>query len=273
MRRNCNVLLIGGSSTVGRHVARAFANSPRYRVTETYFRGTPVGNMAAIQLDATDPVAVMSAARSIRPDYIINFAALADVFLCERQPRRAHRLNVLAARHIAEACISVDAQMIQISSDYVFPGVSGPYKISDAPKPVNVYGSTKFEAEQICTSMLRDQVAVLRLAHVYDPSPAAVTTGMLSFDRLTTSSIDIPNDIITTPTNIETIPVVLQKLMESGASGVIHHSDRTRMTWYELAVSLARQHGFDISRIRGISAAEWRRADIRVSWPLNGGII
>ena len=42
----------------------------------------------------------------------------------------------------------LNAQLLYISTDYVFDGSSPPYKADDTPNPVNLYGLTKLEGEQ-----------------------------------------------------------------------------------------------------------------------------
>lgn len=38
--------------------------------------------------------------------------------------------------------------MLYISTDYVFDGKTPPYKITDLPNPVNLYGITKLDGEK-----------------------------------------------------------------------------------------------------------------------------
>lgn len=44
---------------------------------------------------------------------------------------------------------SVNAWVLFISTDYVFDGTSPPYTITDKPNPLNLYGKSKVEGEQI----------------------------------------------------------------------------------------------------------------------------
>ncbi len=39
--------------------------------------------------------------------------------------------------------------MIYISTDYVFDGTKPPYSEADTPNPLNTYGKTKLQGEQV----------------------------------------------------------------------------------------------------------------------------
>ena len=91
-----------------------------------------VGRLAGYHvLDAADPASWDFVRREIRPDRIINAAAFTDVDGCERDPAQCDRVNRDAVRWMAETGIPV----VQISTDYVFDGVAGPY---DETAPVQV---------------------------------------------------------------------------------------------------------------------------------------
>ena len=61
----------------------------------------------------------------------------------------AWKVNVEGTKNIVEASKSAGSFLIYISTDYVFSGEKGCYKESDTPDPINYYGLTKLEAEEI----------------------------------------------------------------------------------------------------------------------------
>ena len=76
-------------------------------------------------------------------------AAWTAVDACEADPERAFRDNALAARWVAEASRRVGAQLVHVSTDYVFDGTKdGPYHEWDDPNPTSVYGASKLAGEQ-----------------------------------------------------------------------------------------------------------------------------
>ncbi|MFM8858418.1 MAG: dTDP-4-dehydrorhamnose reductase, partial [Actinomycetota bacterium] len=106
----------------------------------------------AVDLDALDITkrdAVHDALVEMRPDVVINCAAMTAVDACEEREDEAMSVNGHAVRWIAEACDAIGARLVQISTDYVFDGTkAGPYTESDVPNPQSVYGRTKLVGEQ-----------------------------------------------------------------------------------------------------------------------------
>lgn len=51
--------------------------------------------------------------------------------------------------HFLITLAELGAIMIYISTDYVFDGTKPPYSESDTPNPLNMYGKTKLQGEQV----------------------------------------------------------------------------------------------------------------------------
>ena len=74
---------------------------------------------------------------------------MTNVDLCEQKPNSAKLVNVKGVENI---CNLFEGKVIQISTDYVFDGKSGPYTENDEPNPISIYGKTKFQAESVVLS-------------------------------------------------------------------------------------------------------------------------
>jgi dTDP-4-dehydrorhamnose reductase len=118
-------------------------------------------------LDITDRRAFASALDVIRPQWVINCAALTNVDDCERDPALAHRVNVEGARIVAEACSERGIALMHISTDYVFDGSKGsPYVEEDPVNPINHYGESKLRGEQAVAEACPDH-RILRVSMLY----------------------------------------------------------------------------------------------------------
>ena len=99
-------------------------------------------------LDITNRNNVSYILNYFSPDIIINCAAFTNVDMSESNKKNAHNVNVLGLENLIKYS-DKNIYIIQISSDYVFNGNLGPYKEDDLTYPVNYYGKTKLEAENI----------------------------------------------------------------------------------------------------------------------------
>ena len=103
--------------------------------------------------DITDRDRIMEIARELKPEAVINSAAIADVDFCELNPEEAFKVNAEGAKNTVDAAEAAGAVFIQISSDYVFDGEKGSeYTEDDRPNPINVYGESKLAAEDYVRS-------------------------------------------------------------------------------------------------------------------------
>ena len=121
------------------------------------------------ELDITSPESVENSLTQLKPDYLINCAAFTDVDRAESEGTKAREVNVLGLKILAENCLKLGIKLIHFSTDFVFDGEKrSPYVESDSPRPLNLYGSTKWEGEKILRSILpEDQFLILRISWPY----------------------------------------------------------------------------------------------------------
>ena len=82
------------------------------------------------------------------PDLVVHSAAYTDVDGCENDPDRAYRVNALGTRNVVLGAQRVNAEVVYISTDYVFDGEKGiPYTEFDQTHPINAYGASKLAGE------------------------------------------------------------------------------------------------------------------------------
>ncbi|MDE2411805.1 MAG: sugar nucleotide-binding protein, partial [Sphingomonadales bacterium] len=84
--------------------------------------GTDLVALDRKQLDIGDRVAVLAAIENHRPDMVINAAAFTAVDRAESEPHAAMAVNGTGVGWLADACTMHRAQLVQISTDYVFSG-------------------------------------------------------------------------------------------------------------------------------------------------------
>lgn len=96
--------------------------------------------------DITDENEIVADIKDLRPDVIINCAAITAVDKCEdpEYNRLAMRVNTRGPEYLRR---NFRGKLIHISTDYVFDGKRGPYTEKAKPHPINAYGYSKWGGE------------------------------------------------------------------------------------------------------------------------------
>ena len=101
-------------------------------------------------LDLTDEHSVHRLIIKYRPDIVIHCAAYTAVDKAEEEIELCRKVNVDGTRYVVDACKEINAKLMYISTDYVFPGTgTNFYQINDEKGPKNVYGQSKLDGENI----------------------------------------------------------------------------------------------------------------------------
>ena len=84
--------------------------------------------------DITDYQATAKYIMEYKPEAIIHCSAYTAVDKAEDEQELCHKVNVIGTENIAKCCRELDAKMIYISTDYVFPGNGDNFYEVDDPE-------------------------------------------------------------------------------------------------------------------------------------------
>lgn len=190
------------------------------------------------RLDITDRHAVMQAIGSLDPDVIINAAAYTAVDQAETDKAKAQALNVDAVEYLASAASAVNANLIHISTDFIFGvGDGSPFVENAEVDPVSVYGKTKLAGERILAEKIPDNSLVIRTAWVYSSNGNNFVKTMLRLMK-ERDQIGVIADQIGSPTWAHSLAQAIWRAVEIKLTGTIHWTGAGVASWYDFAVAI-----------------------------------
>ena len=208
-------------------------------------------------LDLSDLASISNVLDRIQPQIIINCAAYTAVDKAETETELADILNHKAVAILAQWAQSHSAQLLHVSTDYVFDGNSSTALTEEAPTgPINVYGQTKLAGEQAC---LRENpnAIVIRTSWVYSlfGNNFVKTMSRLMQER---DSLNVVNDQIGSPTYAADLAQAILTIITHPhwQAGIYHYSNEGEISWYEFALAVQEIGGFDCA-VSGIPSSDY----------------
>lgn len=242
-----HILITGAGGQLGREMQALAADHPDFTYDFT----------DAATLDVTDRGAVDEWFATHPVDFVVNCAAYTAVDRAESDREACHRLNAFAPGCLADAARRNGAQMVHVSTDYVFDGSKcTPYVEDDEPAPVTVYGRTKLEGERAVMELCPDAM-VIRTAWLYSPHGQNFVKTMLRLGR-ERDRLGVVFDQVGTPTYARDLARAIYAAIEAGIRpGIYHYTDEGVCSWYDFAVAIHRLAGIDSCRVSPIRTAEY----------------
>lgn len=259
------ILIIGASGFLGSYLMESF-HSRGHQTIGTYFQH-PVEGMKP--LDIRDSQAVETFLQAESPDIICLCAASPHVDYCEEHPEETSPINVEGTRHVAAAAQKIRAKLVYFSSDYVFDGVQGPYRETDAPNPISEYGKQKLASEEIVQSYSVNNL-IIRVTVLYGWEAQQKNF----FERLLRTlgqgkELLVPNDQVGSPTLVPNLSEITAELVLRSASGIYHAAGSDCVDRYVFAREAARIFNLNDALIKPISTPDLKQKARR---PLLGGL-
>ncbi|MBT8318823.1 MAG: dTDP-4-dehydrorhamnose reductase [Gramella sp.] len=169
-------------------------------------------------------------------DFCINAAAYTNVEQAENERERAFKVNAEGAENLAKMCKLNGTELFHISTDYVFDGrLNRPYKESDEVNPINVYGASKLQGEELIEKVLPESF-IFRTSWLYSEfGHNFYKTILKKADEH--AELNITESQLGTPTNANDLAVYILDIIASGSKkyGIYHFSNEGEATWYDFA--------------------------------------
>lgn len=257
------ILLLGKNGQVGWELQRSLAVLGEVIALDRQVASTAYGEISG---DLSNLDELRKTIRQVQPQVIVNAAAYTAVDKAETEQVLARTVNALASQVLAEEALQLDALLVHYSTDYVFNGTgSQAWKETDAVSPVNYYGATKLEGEQLIVASGCKHL-IFRTSWVYAArgNNFAKTMLRLAKDR---PSLNVIADQIGAPTGAELLADIAtaalqQALTRPELCGIYHLAPAGEVSWHAYAqfvIDFARANGepLAVETINPIATTEY----------------
>lgn len=227
--RKMNILITGSNGQLGSEIRVLAAQYPQMN-----FIFTDVA-----ELDITNTEAVVAFCKDNGIEAIINCAAYTAVDKAESDEALARRINVDGPANLAMAAAQIGAKVIQISTDYVFNGLSNvPLKETDAIDPIGVYGRTKADGETAVLKSGADAI-VIRTSWLYSTFGGNFVKTIRKYGA-ERGHLKVVFDQVGTPSYAGDLAKACldilssnEKISEKGS--IYHYSNEGAISWFDFA--------------------------------------
>ncbi len=192
-------------------------------------------------LDIRDGAALRKAFAEVKPNLVLHLAACTDLEFCEVHPDVATETNEAATRDIAALCEEHGSTLVYISTAGVFDGTKeGFYTEEDQPRPIMVYGQTKYDGE-LHVARLCSRHFIVRAGWMVGGGAAKdhkFVQSVLGQIVSGASVIHAVNDRWGTPTYTHDFALNLFRLLDSRRYGTYHMVCEGSGTRYDVAKAI-----------------------------------
>lgn len=247
------VMVTGATGQLGQEVVRALDA-----------RGILCRGVGSADFDLTDADAVMAAVTADPPDAIVHCAAYTAVDLAESEPDRCMAVNAMGTLNLVRAALRVNAKLLYVSTDYVFPGTGDQLHEAASPAgPVNVYGLSKWQGEEAVRGLMT-RYFILRTSWVFGPGGRNFVQTMARLGR-EKKQVNVVCDQIGAPTYTVDLAQLIAEMIRTTRYGVYHAAGGGECSFAALAQAVMRLTGSPC-RVNPIPSTDYPSAARR---PLN----
>ena len=272
MEHEKRIMIVGANGTLGSRLIEMIRAESSYNIVAVT-RGYRADKEGYEQWSADIPRdwKEMSDTERWQSDVVVNAAAMTDVDGCETDREKAWKSNVELVESIVNYCRRTDARLLQLSTDYVFDGTSGPYAENDRPNPINYYGRTKHAAENTCLNS-SVEASIVRTMWLYGSKPASGKAPFSDWVRgelKKNGPTNVVSDEFGNPTLYDDLAYALLKLIDKSGPTILHAAGKEHLSRLDWAKTIAKVEGIEGKRFEGIPAASLGRKAER---PLKSGL-
>lgn len=260
-----SILITGSNGLLGQKLLKLLSDNSGYKIIATARGENRVSETTGFEfrsLDICNEEEVLKVINDVKPDAIINTAAMTNVDLCEDEKEACWDLNVNAVKYLTKAAQQTGAFLLHLSTDFIFDGTEGPYAEEGAtPNPLSYYGESKLAAEQVLIESSIDW-AIARTVLVYGITEKMSRSNIILWVKNSLEegkNLTIVDDQWRSPTLAEDLAMGCFLIVKNQAKGVFNISGKDVLTPYEMAMQTVAFFKLDASLIEKTDGSKFQQ--------------
>ena len=241
------ILVTGANGQLGNELRLMSGNFPQFEYLFTDIA----------ELDICNAAAVDAFVEQNKVDAVINCAAYTAVDKAESEERKAETINSHAPANLARAIERRGGALVQISTDYVFPGnACEPINENCPTAPSSAYGRTKLAGEIAAQKECKNTV-IIRTAWLYSSFGHNFVKTMIKLGR-ERESLGVVFDQIGTPTYARDLARAIMQIISKGVvPGVYHFTNEGVASWYDFTIAIHKLAGIKNCKVSPLHTSDY----------------
>jgi len=212
-------------------------------------------------LDITDQQSLIYLFKNLNPDVVLLPAGITNVELCEAEQQKAFEVNVEGTRNVVDACRAFNSKLVFFSTDYVFDGKKGNYTEKDKVNPINFYGKTKVQGEEIVKDLENYLIARVSSLYGFNSKEDKKTFVCYAITQLKEKKEVVVSNQINCPTLIDDVAEAIYLMLEKDFSGLFHLTGKEACTKKDFILKMCRAFNFDSSLVKEVESLPLWKAE------------
>lgn len=259
------ILITGSNGLLGQKLVKQLLNKNISFLASSKGenRNPQCPNTHYVQMDITKPSQVSAIFQEYLPSAVIHTAAITNVDYCESNISECKEVNIAATNILFHAAQSINAQLIALSTDFVFDGVRGNYKETDAPNPLSVYAKSKLAAEQLLQVSNYKNWAIVRTIIVFGEGSNLSRSNIVLWAKEALASgkeLNIIDDQFRAPTWADDLAWACIRIAMMKKKGMFHISGPETFSIYDLVLRVAKSCGLETESLNKTTSESLNQA-------------
>lgn len=249
------ILITGGTGLLGKALIEGFPNS--CEISATYVGDYIVedtNQVKYLKLDIRDKERHEKLFVDFRPEVIIHTASIGSPDYAEKNKKLTWEINVDGVKNILSLCEQHHSSFIYISSNGIYDGNRAPYKEEDNAIPINYYGETKQQGEEI-TNKAKVPSAIVRPILMYGWNHTFERSNIITMaiaKLAKNEQVYVYDDVYSNPLYAPHCAEAIWQIIKEDKYDIFNIAGRERVSIFGLVKNAAEVFGFDTNLIRPV---------------------